>query len=216
MQSSRKQVRQQKIDQAKRRIADGFYDSARVLDQIFRARRLDVILRDLDAIPIGDGNAYRDGVAELLSKCLHEVVDVPMVNTEFACHGSRGDIELPLKIEVLPDYPLWQIWANRYDAMSIIVEAKNEKGKTDSGAVRQIHSYLNLARRGRLGFLVSRAGFTANAMDQLTHVAAGGANLILPFTHQDLSQLLKARRDGSIAVMGYVRRKHTLLLQRAG
>jgi hypothetical protein len=119
-------------------------------------------------------------------------------------------------LEELDAHPLWSRWADRYEATSILVEVKNESGKTDFGAGQQIGSYLELADRGRLGAVVSRAGFTKNAMTQLATIARKGNSLILPITHNDLAQIAKAKRRGVRAVAELFRRKQTLLLQMVG
>lgn len=209
----RKKFRKELVERCRARIADGFYDSPEDLERILSPRLLDTILADLNGCPVGDGNAYRDLTAEFLGRCLGDVIDESLVKMEFPCHGGRGDIELPLRLEALHELPLWRLWAERYRATSVIVEVKNEAKKAATSAVQQIDSYLNLAGRGGLGMLVSRSGFTSDAIKQLSQIAKQGHKLILPIRHTDLGQLTKARRKGPRAVMEYVRRRQTLLLQ---
>lgn len=215
MARSTKQPHWRLIARARGRIAAGLYDAPQVLNRILSPRRLDAILIDLQSCPVGDGNRYRDVTADFLACWLREVIDEPLMQEEFASHGGRADFELPLRLEVLGDYPLWWFWATRYNVTSLVVEVKNEKSKTSCGAVQQADSYLNRGGRGTLGFLISRAGFTSNALDQLADIAVGGENLIVPFMHDDFRQMARARRAGPAAVMEYVRRKQVLLVQRA-
>jgi hypothetical protein len=183
------------------------------LDKILAARRLDRILLDLDSCPVGQGHEYRNLVAESLSKSLAEVIDVPLSRCEFPAAGGRGDIELPLRTEVLPDYPLWQRWSAKYDARHVIVETKNEKGQAGVEDVSQLAGYLNQVGVGRLGLLVARNGFSRNAIQNMSVVAKGGQSLIIPLDHEHLGELAKASRNGPKASMEYLRRRETLLLQ---
>lgn len=213
MKRPKTKLRNDRVTRCRARIAAGYYDSPAVLARILGPRVLNAVLSDLDKCPVGDGNTYRDLAAEFLSRCLGDVVDEPMVSTEFNAAGGRGDIDLPLRLEALADHPLWLTWAQRYDVNCIVVEAKNEAAKTDTAAVQQIASYLELAGRGRLGMIVSRRGFTANAMEQMSEIAKRGKSLILPIQHDDLPQLARASRSGIGPVTAYLRRRQTLLVQ---
>lgn len=213
MAKSSGQHRWDRVAKARARIANGLYDDASVLDTILSPRRLDRIQFDLDHCQIGQGHQYRDLVAESLSKALADVVDVPMSRCEFQSAGGRGDIELPLRTEVLPDFPLWARWSTRYDVRNVIVETKNEKKQAGVEDVSQLAGYLNQLGVGRFGFLVARNGFSRNAMQNMSAVARRGDNLIIPLAHEHLSELGKASRKGPQATMEYLRRRETLLLQ---
>jgi hypothetical protein len=208
-------VRWARVDKARTRIERGFYDDPAVFDKILPPRRLDRILTDLNKCPVGDGDQYRDLVAETVSGCLSDVVDVPLSRREFKAAGGRGDIELPLKIEALNDLPLWGRWANKYDMRSILLESKNEKGQASVEDVSQLAGYLNQVGVGHFGLLVARKGFSRNAIKNLSSVAKGNLNLIIPLDHDQLGELVKASKDGSRATMEYLRRRETLLLQAA-
>ncbi|MDB5319831.1 MAG: hypothetical protein JWN40_1462 [Phycisphaerales bacterium] len=199
-----------------RRIAAGHDEAPAFLDHVFSARRFVTgLFSSLEACRVGDGDGYRDVTAEILAGCLSEVVDVPLMQMEVPCQGGRIDIEMPLRLEALGQYPLWDRWATRYRASSILVEVKNEASRTDLRAVHQIEAYLHHAGRGGLGLLVSRSGMTANASKLLSGIARAGDNLIIPISHEDFTHLAKARKKGAVAVMEFVRRKQTLLLQSA-
>lgn len=207
-------LRWDRVAKARARIASGLYDNPLVLEKILAPRRLDRIQFDLNHCQIGQGNQYRDLVAESLSTSLAHVVDAPMSRCEFPAAGGRGDIELPLRTEVLPDFPLWARWSAKYDVRNIIVETKNEKSQAGVEDVSQVAGYLNELGVGRLGFLVARMGFSRNAIQNMSSVARNGQNLIIPLDHKHLGELGKASRKGPQATMEYLRRRETLLLQR--
>lgn len=186
-----------------------------MLNKILSERTLNQILLDIDGCPVGNGHKYRDLVAETLSKCLGDVVDVPLSLCEFPVSGGRGDIQLPLKIEVLQGRPLWQHWAHRYGIRSIIVESKNEKTQASVEDVSQLAGYLDQSGLGRFGILVARMGFSKNAVANLSAMARRGERLIIPIAHDQFRELGKASKKGMTATMEYLRRQETLLLQAA-
>ena len=208
-------VRWGRVNSARARIERGFYDHPAVLDKILSTRRLDRIMADLNNYPVGDGHQYRDLVAETVSKCLADVVDVPLSRREFQAAGGRGDIDLPLRIEALNDLPVWSRWAMKYDMRSIVLESKNERDQASVEDVSQLAGYLEQVGVGHFGLLVARNGFSRNALKNLSSVARGNHNLILPLNHAQLRELGKASKDGSQATMEYLRRRETLLLQAA-
>ena len=208
-------VRWDRIRKARTRIEQGFYDDPAVLDKILAPRKLDRILKDLNKCPVGDGHQYRDLVAEVVSKCLSDVVDVPLSRREFKAAGGRSDIELPLRIEALTDLPVWSRWADKYDMRSIVLESKNEKHQSSVQDVSQLKGYLDLLGVGRFGLLVVRNGFSRNTIQNLSRVAKENRTLILPLDHEQLGELANASKDGSKATMEYLRRRETLLFQTA-
>jgi hypothetical protein len=173
---------------------------------ILADRRVDRIQPDLDKCPIGEGHKYRDLVAESLTKSLGGVVDAPLSRKELGVSGGRADIELPIRIEALSNFPLWDHWARRYEIRSIVIESKNQD-------IGQLERYLNHAGLGSFGIFVARKGFGRNALTNLAKIAKDGDRLILPLDHEGLHQLAKASRAGN--GMEYLRRQETLLLQQA-
>ena len=204
-------IRWDLVRKARARLAGGQYEPPSVLDAILSTRLLDAVLLDLDACPVGDGHRYRDLVAEVLSGALGEIVDEPLARKEIPAAGGRGDIELPLRLEKLDEFPLWNRWERRYDIRSVIVETKNEKRRGRVEDVSQLAGYFNATKLGRFGILVARKGFSSRAMQNMTDIARDGSSLILPLDHEDLHQLVKATQDGH--GMEYLRRRSTLLLQ---
>ena len=215
MPSKSGKVHWDRVEKARDRIKRGLYDDPKVLDNILSPRRLNRIIADLNKCPIGDGHKYRDLIGETVSKCLSDVVDVPLSRREVAAAGGRGDIELPLRIEALIDLPVWARWADEYDMRSIVLESKNEKSQASVEDVCQLSGYLDTLGVGRFGLLVARKGFSRNATERLSSVARDSRNLIIPLDHEQIGQLAKASRKGSMATMEYLRRQETLLLQAA-
>ncbi len=137
------------------------------------------------------------------------------MSKEFPSEGGFGDIAIPLRLERLSKYPLWESWQRKFDIKSIVAEAKNTRMEAGVPAVQQILSYLVTGRRGRFGLLVSRSGFTDNAIEQMQAVADINQYLILPCNGDDLLYLASKRREASEQVMEFFRRKETLLIQAA-
>ena len=206
-------IRWAKVEKARARIERGLYDIPPVLDKILGSRGLDRVLNDFNKCLVGDGHRYRDLVAETISNCLSDVVDIPLSRIEFKSAGGRGDIDLPLRIEALNDKPLWTCWASKYDIRRIVLESKNEKAQAGVEDVSQLAGYLNQPGVGRFGLLVARNGFSRNAIENLSSMAKTNLNLIIPLDHDQLGELAKASRKGSMATMEYLRRRETLLLQ---
>jgi hypothetical protein len=134
---------------------------------------------------------------------------------EFPAEGGRGDIDLPLRTEILSRYPLWDHWARRYEIRSVIVETKNEKKQASFEDVSQLRGYFDFTKLGRLGILIARMGFTSNARKALVGIAKDGRSLIIPLDHGGLKEFIRASKDGPEASMQYLRRQETLLLQAA-
>lgn len=206
-------IRWDRVKKARARIEAGCYDNDTVLEQIFSPRRLDRILSDLQKCPVGQGHPYRDLIAESLSNILGDVVDTPLSRPEVPAAGGRADIELPLRTEMLPVFPLWESWARRYDVRSILVEAKNEQSQAGVEDVSQLAGYFGSTNLSQFGILVARKGFSKNAYENLATMARAGKSLIIPLSHDDLGQLARASKDGLDESMRYLRRRETLLLQ---
>lgn len=213
MKSKSHSIRKDRVAKARQRIAAGSYDASGVIDSILSNRLLDRVLKDFDRVPVGAGHEYRDLVAECLAASLSNVIDVPLTRTEFLAGGGRGDIDLPVRTEVLRDFPLWDHWTRRYAVRSVIVETKNEKNKASVEDVSQLEGYFGRTKLGRLGILVARMGFTANARQALKGMARDGTSLIIPLDHHGVKELARASKDGPAASMEYLRRQETLLLQ---
>jgi len=172
-------------------------------------------LRDLKECPKGQGNLYRDIVANVLAFSLGEFVDLPLMRKEFPCKGGRGDFELPLRIENISRFPLWERWYDTYKIRSIIVEVKNKKSQATPQDVAQTLCYIVTANLSKLGLLVSCNGFRESAMRQLRAISATNEYLILPFDQKDLEYLASLHDSGGTKCMELFRRKATLLAQRA-
>lgn len=206
-----------KVARVRPSLKAGFCDDAILRDILgYRdGRCVNAILADIEGCRIGEGNEYQNLVAELLTECFVEVVDAPLVTSDFHAEGGRGDIELPLRTERLGNYHLWSRWQELYDIISIIVETKNQRRKATVRDVAQTKGYLDVANRGRFGMLISRSGFSANAIVRLGAIAFNTRHLILPLAHSDLRYLAHASLEGSDATMELLRRKATWLIQAA-
>jgi hypothetical protein len=140
-------------------------------------------------------------------------VDQALAREEFACSGARGDAELPIRIERLTDYPLWARWCDEYGIKSLVLEVKNMASPARVRDIQQTLAYLVVAKLGRLGMVVSRAGFTRAAIKYLGAIAQSDRYLILPLAHEELRDLAYVSSRAG-ACMAYLRRKATVL-QRA-
>lgn len=174
---------------------------------------LRILAERLAKCEIGDGNGYRDVVADVLVRSLDSIVDPEYVRLDPPCANGEADIELPLALERLGHNLLFQIWTNRYDLRSIVVEVKNQQDPCPVGHVDQLFRYLDSNDYGRFGLIVSRSRFTKNALRELRDTAARGEKLMLPLGHQDLHDLISARAVSSSRVMQHLRRLETRLRQ---
>ena len=127
--------------------------------------------------------------------------------------GGAGDFELPLRIENISKFPLWDKWCEKYEIRSIIVEAKNKKSEATPRDVAQILSYIVTANLGKFGILASRSGFRESALMQLRAISSTNEFLILPFDQKDLEYLLTLDSCRPNKCMELFRRKATLLAQ---
>lgn len=207
-----------KVRLARRRIEEGFYDEelpGNLLDWGF----LDQFVESIAACPyVSDkypnaGNGFRDLTAMAFATSLSHVIDHPLIRTEFPSEAGRGDIDLPLRIEVLGNDRVWMEWVRRYEMTSIVVEAKNMRNKAGVEDVRQLEDYLRNGSLGRMGFLVSRNGFSKNASRKVIEQAHRKECLIIPFSAKTLSGLVAAGKAGPQATATFLRRQETLLMQ---
>lgn len=209
--TTRENIRWDRVAKARARIASGKYDSPTVIRTILGRRGLDRLLNALDKCLVGNGHEYRDVVANILTDSLDGVVDAALSRKEFSAGGGRADIDLPMRLEALHAFPLWDHWTRRYEIRSIIVETKNEVKQATAEDIGQLERYLNRANLGRFGIFVARSGFAQSATTELSAIARKGERLILPLSHSDLHGFAQAANDDN--AMEYLRRRETLLLQ---
>jgi len=181
----------------------------RVIEELLKA------LEELRKRPKGEGSRYRDMVADIFGLSLGELVDLKLTRREFPCKGGRGDLELPLCIEKISKFPLWERWCDTYKIKSIIVEVKIKKSQATPQDVAQILCYMVTANLGKFGILVSCYGFRESAMKQLRAISSTNEFLILPFEQKDLDYLLTTYACGPDKSMELFRQKANLLAQSA-
>lgn len=213
-----------RIERVKAFIDAGLYDDPWILKHVWDEETWEAIgerpplsslIQDVLDCPTGAGDRFRNLTADALSRTLCDVVDEPFIRKEFPCHGGRGDIELPLRPENLGQNLLWQTWNNRYGIASIVVETKNTKQAASIRDVHQILGYIVTARVGRFGFLVSRNGFSRNAIKTLRVIAETGDFLILPLDQADVCEFATIDSFDKQAASTFIRRKETQLRQAA-
>jgi hypothetical protein len=203
-----------RVLRARTNIATGLCEDYKALSHLVCARSLATVCRDFDRCAVGDGHRYRDLTAELLAHTYRDVFDLPLAKKETASHGGRFDIEFPLCAERLANQSLWASWHNTYRVRSVIVEAKNEAKVATIRDVQQLLAYLVTGRKGKLGILVCRKGFSRCAMTLLAEIAACDEYLILPLAHDEVKLYAKrSRTNGLQQVQTLLRRKQTILLQ---
>lgn len=170
-------------------------------------------LRDLRTHSKAKGSTYRNIVADILGFSLGELVDLQLMRREFKCKGGRGDLELPLRIENISKFPLWERWCDTYKITSIIVEVKNKKSLATPQDVAQILCYVVTANLGKFGILVSHHGFRQSAINRLRAISSTNQFLILPFDQKDIEYLMTEHACGPDKSMELFRQKATLLAQ---
>ena len=122
---------------------------------------------------------------------------------------------MPLCIEKISKFPLWERWCDTYKIKSIIVEVKIKKSQATPQDVAQILCYMVTANLGKFGILVSCYGFRESAMKQLRAISSTNEFLILPFEQKDLDYLLTTYACGPDKSMELFRQKANLLAQSA-
>jgi len=165
----------------------------------------------LDWCRVGDGPLYESMVLDTMARTLKGIVDSELAAQQVPIEGGFCDIELPICTEASHGHRLWYEWAQRYEIVSLLGEVKNMREKASFEDVNQLFAYLNGAKRGRCGLLVSRSGFTANAMSRMRSLVSDHHVLILGLDHGDLKSLLEFSKEDSQKVMTYLRRKENLL-----
>ena len=145
-------------------------------------QRLQRVPFTLSGNRVGDGDAYRDVVAIALATALRDIVDVLLMQKEVSIEGGWADLEMPVRIENVRDFKLWDSWQNDYCIRCILVETKNLRMAAQYEHVNQLMGYLRDGDRGRFGFLVSRNGFTKKARVTLSRIAKERRHLVLPLS----------------------------------
>lgn len=167
----------------------------------------------LDACPSGIGPGYESVVRMSLEVILDEIVELELVRSQFPAAKGRGDIELPLRREICVTSRFLVPWVYRYGIKSILVEVKNLSGKAEPDHARQIKDYLDTAKLGGFGLLISRRGFQHSTLEQLRIYAEDHKTLILPLDHDDMRFLLKMRRENPLQIGRFFGRAEALLLR---
>jgi hypothetical protein len=201
------------VTRARALLDAGFYDDDQILSDLMSSKGTAALLRDLDNCPVGDGHRYRDLAAESLTFAMGDIADAAFTRKEAPSCGGRFDVEIPLKTEQIPAASLWSRWCPKYRIRSLIVESKNTAAETDVRDVQQLLSYLVTGRRGRLGILVSRHGFSRGSRKLLSEIALSEEFLFLPLAHGDLKRLTKSRAEPGNRVERLLRQKETALVQ---
>jgi len=166
----------------------------------------------LDICPIGDGPLYETFVSATLVNVLDGIIDQDLVRRQVPIQGGFADIELPFCSEMIPEYPHWAAWQREYKIKTILAEVKNLRKKAAHEDTIQLKGYVDGNQKGSLAFLVSRSGFTKDALKTLRSYAYSNY-LLLPLEHDDLRELIKLSLDSPVKVLRYLRRKETLLLR---
>ncbi|MEN6424005.1 MAG: hypothetical protein ABFE13_01480 [Phycisphaerales bacterium] len=172
--------------------------------------------RMLDECPEGRGAKYEEATLATLKVCLAGIVDTVRARQHVPIKSGFCDIELPFRQERLCIHPYWSPWHSKYDIRSILTEVKNERKPVGPYAIRQIRMYLEDANRGRFGMIISRNGFTKNAMVAACDCATSrrdGDILILPLCHDDLKELVRRSDQGLCSVTDFLCEKERDLLQ---
>lgn len=208
------------IHKARARIEAGYYGDP-VIESRLLSKALDAMIKRLTRCPLEaessaiKGNKYRDLTADLFTLCLDYVVDLALLRKEFGASGGRGDLDFPVRIEEFgkPDYYYWRDLHERYGLMSVVVEVKNLRQRASVDHIAQLEGYLRHSSLGRVGFAVSRRGFSKNASQRMVSCAHDGDCLILPFSQNTLRRFAFARKRGPANTMRFLRRQESLLAQ---
>lgn len=170
----------------------------------------------LDSCPYGDGELYERLVLAAMCRIMGKLVDYEFIERHTYIKGGFSDIELPFCSEMLSEIPQWGAWYSEFKIKLITVEVKNLNKKAMFEHVVQIKDYSEAKKKGKLNFLVSRKGFTKNAVLKLKSYAEEG-HLILPLDNDDLISLIKIRvnspseSESHIQIIRFLRRQEIKL-----
>jgi hypothetical protein len=165
----------------------------------------------LDLCPVGESLVYEHLAMDVIGSTFANVVDTENVFVQSSVGGGRSDIEFAFRNHELYQHRIWEDFVHRYCIYSFFIEAKNMRDKADIDDIRQIKDYIECAKRGRLGFLVSRSGFTRKANQQLRKYLEDQNVLILPIAHEELKQLLNIGPLGEDKVVEFLWRKEHIV-----
>jgi hypothetical protein len=187
-------------------------DDPWLLHLFFSGPVLAEIIEELNRCPPSDWRRYQEAVGKAILFSLRGIVDAEYCRSEFPVPCGRVDLAIPIRTELSDCFPLWNRWQHQFDIRSIIVETKSLQKSAATEDFHQALSYLSLAKLGRFGILVSRSGFTKDAISGFCTIARTSRSLVLPFAHEELIELAAASDDGPRRSMEYLRRKETRLL----
>ncbi len=161
----------------------------------------------------GDGASYQDFAFIALIRIFEGIINIDLARQNIPIKGGIADIELPFNYEsIFPDHPHWMVFQRDFNIRAILAEAKNLKGKAEYQHANQLKGYVDAHKRGKLAFLISRNGFTTEALTALQSYCYEGY-LILPLENYDLQELIKLSLDHPAKVTRYLRRKEELLIR---
>lgn len=230
------------MNKANRRIAAGYYNSPDWYERLeslvgkfgyalqcmgagrydapcFEEKLVKRMLKAVKQCPRGDGKQWRDGLYHLLPKCFHGAIDEETMEhdnlREMRTPAGDSDFGMPMQLSRLGEFKLLEIWAVRYQANYITVEAKNTSERSGLEDVRQLHCYILDSGMGRLGFLASRNGFSKRAVSYMASIAKKKESLILPFDLEDVTAFTSCSLEGRDSAMRYLERKERSLLTAA-
>jgi hypothetical protein len=154
----------------------------------------DVLLEAVLAVEPGRAGAddYHRAIQSLLTPLFHPNLAMPQRET--ALHQGRKRVDLTYANRAQDGFFAWA--ANHHPAMYIIVECKNYEGDPANPELDQIAGRFGPSR-GQVGLLVCRSFADKELfLQRCRDTAADQRGFVMPFDDQDLTALVKARREG--------------------
>jgi hypothetical protein len=165
----------------------------------------EVLFAKFGTCRIGDGKAFERLTIDSTAKIFEGLLDHKEILVQEKHAGGYSDIEFSFLSENLEKFPCFKPLFYRYNIKSVIVEAKNLKCKAGHEDATQIADYLRTAKKGNFGLIVSRNGFTKNALERLSSYAKNEDILILPLAEREIRFLLRLRIRHMKHVYRYLR-----------
>jgi len=222
MDTEKGHIRYEKVRVLKAFLESGFYpyDFEAVAEYINeeivggRTKNAQKLLKELDLSPVGKGTAYESTAFATLKESFGNIVHHKKSRQRFYSEGGFCDIELPFCPNMLYKQPWWEYLYYKCRIRSILAEVKNMRARATPNDAGQIKRYLDTSKKGGFGLLISRSGFTKDALKTLKSYTTDNDHvLILPIEHDDLKNLLKRSTNDPSKVTDFLCEKEIDLLQ---
>ena len=160
-----------------------------------------------------DITSYKKHMVMASKFIFRDIVYTDKVKHKYASNNYTIDILLPFRPDMISQAPLWEPWYYKYKIRSILIEVKDYGTKQNNiCSSTQMQSWLTDAKRGKLGIVISRTGFSRKILKSLRSFTEEGNGLILPIDHNETMGLAKLSVPDTSDVVSFLYEKEADLL----